>query len=224
MKFPCRRLYRNLLLTLLGTVIAFYFPNAAVAQNEGVERTFPQSKTTVEQALKTMQNSAAGRLPVLDGFATAADHPLERYRRGYYQSKIQVSSTPSGGSIVRVKAEVTAWYNDPAGHSGYQVLTSNGRLEADFLDQLADQLAAKAEPPVAVSPQKSETAAVTPAPVAKTPAPVAKTPAPRLRLPPRQCPRDLRRRPRPQRLQAPSRLFPRQLPEFQIPETGSYRL
>ena len=178
MKFPCRRLYRNSLLTLLGAVIAFYFPNAAVAQNEGVERTFPQSKITVEQALKIIQNSAAGRLPILDGFATAADHPLERYRRGYYQSKIQVSSTPSGGSIVRVKAEVTAWYNDPAGHSGYQVLTSNGRLEADFLDQLADQLAAKAEPPVAVSPQKSETAAVTPAPVAKAPAPIAKTPAP----------------------------------------------
>jgi hypothetical protein len=176
MKVPLRQLHRTLLPAALAAVVVLYSvlysPNAALAQGEGLERTFPQSKTTVEQTLKTMQTSAAGRLPVLDGFATATDHPLERYRRGYYQAKIQVSSTPSGGSIVRVKAEVTAWYDDPAGHSGYQVLTSNGRLEADFLDQLADQLAAKAAPPAAVSPQKPEVAtAVTPAPVAKTPPP-----------------------------------------------------
>jgi hypothetical protein len=80
---------------------------------------------------------------VLAGFATSADHPLERFQRGYYQAKFQVSAAPSGGSIVRVSAQVTAWYADSAGaHSGYQVLTSNGRLEADLLDQLADQLAA----------------------------------------------------------------------------------
>jgi hypothetical protein len=43
--------------------------------------------------------------------------------------------------VVRVSVQVTAWYADPAaGHSGYQVLTSNGRLEADLLDQLAEQL------------------------------------------------------------------------------------
>lgn len=82
---------------------------------------------------------------MLDGFATSADHPLERYQRGYYQSKFQVIPSPAGGSVVRVSVQVTAWYADPvAAHSGYQVLNSNGRLEADLLDQLADQLAAKA--------------------------------------------------------------------------------
>jgi hypothetical protein len=91
-----------------------------------------------------MQAATAGRLPVLDGFATSTDHPLERYQRGYYQSKFQVSTAPSGGSIVRVSVQITAWYLDPvANQSGYQVLTSNGRLEADLLDQLADQLAGK---------------------------------------------------------------------------------
>jgi hypothetical protein len=46
---------------------------------------------------------------------------------------------------VRVSVEVTAWYADPVkAKSGYQLLTSNGRLEADLLDQLSDQLAANA--------------------------------------------------------------------------------
>jgi hypothetical protein len=53
-----------------------------------------------------------------------------------------VSSTRSGGCVVRVTSKVTAWYADPAGsHSGYQLLTSNGRLEADLLDQLSDEIA-----------------------------------------------------------------------------------
>src|SRR5258708_32114242 len=91
-----------------------------------------------------MQAATAGRLPALDGFATSADHPLERYQRGYYQSKFQVTAAPSGESIVRVSVQVTAWYADPvAARSGYQVLTSNGRLEAGLLDQLADRMAGK---------------------------------------------------------------------------------
>src|SRR5258708_12142815 len=117
---------------------------ASRAQSNGLDRSFPQSKDTVEKVLKQMQTATAGRLPVVDGFATAADYPLDRYRRGYYQSKFQVSATPAGGSVVRVSVQVTAWYSDPvAAHSGYQVLTSNGRLGADPLDQLARQLNSK---------------------------------------------------------------------------------
>jgi hypothetical protein len=123
------------------------------AQASGFERAFPQSKVVVEKVLKEMQAATAGRLPVLDGFATSTDHPLDRYQRGFYQSKFQVSAAPSGGSIVRVTVQVTAWYADPvAAKSGYQLLTSNGRLEADLLDQLADQLAGKASPAHANSP------------------------------------------------------------------------
>jgi hypothetical protein len=123
------------------------------AQGEENERAFPQSKATVEKVLKEMQSATAGRLPVLSGFATSADHPLDRYQRGYYQSTVQVSAVPSGGSIVRVSVQVTAWYADPAGaRSGYQVLTSNGRLESDLLDQLADQLAARTQKVGAGSP------------------------------------------------------------------------
>jgi hypothetical protein len=100
----------------------------------------------VEKALLGMQAATAGRLPVLDGFATSVDHPLDRYLRGYYQAKFQVTATPSGGSIVRVSVEVTAWYADPVtARSGYQLLTSNGRLEADLLDQLGDELSGKGQ-------------------------------------------------------------------------------
>jgi len=133
-------------------------PTKSVRTQSGEnERTFPQSKAAVEKVLKEIQPASSGRLPVLAGFATSADHPLERYRRGYYESKFQVSAAPSGGSIVRVTVQVTAWYADPTNaHSGYQVLSSNGRLEADLLDQLADQLAVQASPTSANSTAAAE--------------------------------------------------------------------
>jgi hypothetical protein len=132
---------RFLLMLIAGCVCS---PQSSPAQDNGSERTFPQSKVTVERALKEMQSATAGHLPVLAGFAVAGDHALDRYQRGFYQAKFQVSAAPSGGSIVRVSVEVTAWYADPAGtHSGYQALASNGRLESDLLDQLADQLSGK---------------------------------------------------------------------------------
>ena len=144
---------RALAHALLAAFVVFCGAEWCHAQGSGFERTFPQSKATVEKVLQKMQTPTAGRLPVLDGFATSADHPLDRYQRGYYQSKFQVSAAPSGGSTVRVNVEVTAWYADPvAARSGYQLLTSNGRLEADLLDQLADQLAGKAPQVDASSP------------------------------------------------------------------------
>ncbi|MGB6386539.1 MAG: hypothetical protein WBD25_17220 [Terriglobales bacterium] len=105
------------------------------------ERTYRQSKSAVEKALKELHPAMSGRLPVLDGFALPDDHPLNRYERAYFQSAVQVTSTASGGSIVRVNTKVTAWYTDSTpSHSGYQLLTSNGRLESDLLDQLSELL------------------------------------------------------------------------------------
>ena len=119
----------------------------AQAQTNANERAFPQSKATLEKALKAVQGTLSGRLPSLEGFAKPGEHPLDRYQRGYYQTTVQVTANPSGGSVVRVSTKVTAWYVDPAGaRSGYQLLTSNGRLEADVLDQLSDQLAAAPAP------------------------------------------------------------------------------
>lgn len=150
------------------------------AQANGYERAFPQSKASVEKALKEVP--PGGRLPVLDGFATStsADHPLERYRRGYYQSKFQVTAAPTGGSIVRVSVEVTAWYADPVpAKSGYQLLPSNGRLEADLLDQLSDQLAANSPSvsPAAPVPSPSAPTVIPSTPTTATAKPPAKAPA-----------------------------------------------
>jgi hypothetical protein len=109
------------------------------------DRTYPQSKSAVEKALKALQPSMSGRLPALEGFAVPGDHPLSRYQRAYYESAVRVSSTASGGSVVQVSTKVTAWYADPIpSHSGYQLLTSNGRLESDLMDQLSDLLASSA--------------------------------------------------------------------------------
>lgn len=135
---------RDYIRALCGCVLIFS-RLGAFPQSNSVERTFPQSKSTVDKALKAMEASMAGHLPVLEGFAKPGEHPLDHYQRGYYQATAEVVPNPTGGSTVRIKAKVTAWYSDPSSsHSGYQLLPSNGRLESDLLDQLAEQLAASA--------------------------------------------------------------------------------
>ena len=118
----------------------------SLAQAGQNERTYNQSKTAVQRALKELQPAMSGRLPTLEGFASAGDHPLSRYERAYFQSAVQITPTASGGSVVRVNTKVTAWYRDstPA-RSGYQLLTSNGRLESDLLDQLSELLVSTTE-------------------------------------------------------------------------------
>ncbi len=117
------------------------------AQEGTYERSFAQPKNVIEKALQQLQPSMSGRLPVLEGFASPNDHPLNSYRRGFYQISAQISSAASGATIIRLTTKVTAWYADPvAGRSGYRLLTSNGRLEADLLDQISDQLAMQPSP------------------------------------------------------------------------------
>ena len=117
------------------------------AQAAVYERAFAQPKAAVEKTIQQLQSSTSGRLPVLDGFARPGDHPFDRFQRGYYQCTTQVSSTPDGGSLVRVSARITAWYADPAASkSGYEVLPSNGRLETDLLDRIEEALSGKGSP------------------------------------------------------------------------------
>ena len=139
MKLRCGA--RDYVLTLCGCLVILS-TTVAWTQSNPAERTYPQSKAAIEKVLKAMQANMAGRLPILEGFANGGEHPLDRYQRGYYQATVEVVSNPTGGSLVKIKAKVTAWYSDPSSssHSGYQLLTSNGRLESDLLDQLAEQL------------------------------------------------------------------------------------
>jgi len=137
-----RRLLRAALRAVFPLVVLLVTVQSGYAQAGPYERNYRQSKSAVEKALKELQPSMSGRLPALEGFASPGDHPLNRYQRAYYQSAVQVSSTASGGSLVRVNTKVTAWYADSIpSRSGYQLLTSNGRIESDLLDQLTDLLA-----------------------------------------------------------------------------------
>ncbi len=151
MKLHARTLGRVAARVVLWGAVVCLVGSGTHAQTSANERVFPQPKAAIEKALKNMQASISGRLPALEGFAQAGEHPLDRYERGYYQATIEASPVPSGGSVVRVSLKITAWYNDPvASRSGYQLLPSNGRLEADLLDQLAEQIA-KASPETARS-------------------------------------------------------------------------
>ncbi|MFZ3212805.1 MAG: hypothetical protein WA188_14980 [Terriglobales bacterium] len=119
------------------------------AQTTPVERSFHASKAVVESKLRGMGAYAGGRLPILEGFVVSKESSLDRYQRGYYQYSVQLSAAASGETQVRVTAKITAWYaaSDPS-HSGYRVLPSNGRLEADLLDRLQQELpGAAAVPP-----------------------------------------------------------------------------
>lgn len=131
------------------------FLQSGLCQNSS-ERIFPQSKSSIEQILQKLKSAMAGRLPALEGFVAAGDQPLDHYRRAYYQTTAQVSAGPKG-CIVRVTTKITAWYTDPAGtHSGYRLLSSNGRLESDLLDELSDQLGTNTATSAPIPPPSAE--------------------------------------------------------------------
>jgi hypothetical protein len=129
-------------------LLFFLVASLAIAQAVPYARTFPRSKAEVELALKDMQASAGQKLPIVDGFVGAAPQPLDQYERAFYQFSIEVlPGTSSDSAIVQVSAKITAWYKDkdPA-KSGYQVLSSNGRLELDLLDRLDEKFGNKPAP------------------------------------------------------------------------------
>jgi len=192
------RLERSILPGIRAAFCGLLIIPAALQAQNSYQRVFPQSKAAIEKTLKSMQATMSGRLPVLDGFANPGEHPLDRYERGYFQATVEVTPT-ANGSLVRVSAKVTAWYQDPAGsHSGYQLLESNGRLEGDIIDQLQEQLAntSPSPPPsTSTSPSPATTAAAVQAPPQKPPAPaqqsspVASHPEPSVSAPAPQFPK-----------------------------------
>jgi hypothetical protein len=148
----CRRAVCAAFLAALALTSA----RADGGQSKTYERTFPAPAATIKKILQQMQGSMAGHLPVLDGFVVVGEHPLDHYQRGYFQATVQVKPNAVEGSVVQVSAKVTAWYADPDhSRSGYQLLSSNGRIENDILDQLSEQLAL-ANPSSNSPPAKSE--------------------------------------------------------------------
>jgi len=145
---PAKRTPRNasraLLFSIFLCALALFSSCAAFAQGAPIERTFLHTKPEVEKALQPLRASASGRLPLLDGFVGTADQPLERFERAYYQCTFQLTARVTGDTIVRVHAKISAWYAAPnPAEAGYRVLPSNGRLENDLLDRLAEALDGK---------------------------------------------------------------------------------
>ncbi len=105
------------------------------------QRTFSAPKPQVERALRQLAGSSGGKLPILVGFAVPGDHSLERFRQGYYEYEIAVTAINARETAVQVTAKITAWYaGEKPEESNYELLGSNGRLESDLLDRLADAL------------------------------------------------------------------------------------
>jgi hypothetical protein len=127
----------------------------AQSQSVPYARSFNQPKSNVEQALKDLEAYSGQKLPVLDGFVAAADQPLDRYERGFYQFSIELIPGESGATLARVTAKITAWYADrDVAKSGYRVLPSNGRLELDLLDRVQEKLTGKkVSAPVTMRPE-----------------------------------------------------------------------
>src|SRR5579863_4263164 len=172
---------RNLHWLLL---VMFLFPQAHAQDTK--ERVFSQPKATIEKALKGLQPTA-GRLPTLEGFVAENTRSLERFQRGYYECSVSITAAGSGGSSVRVRAKITAWYQDPAAAaSGYQTLPSNGRLEADLLDRLAEALGDTAASVTHSTPASSTMP--TPAPRAVVTAPNSSAQQPTIAAPVPQLP------------------------------------
>lgn len=124
---------------VLLMVAAFSAAQEATSKNAENERVFPKPVAEVRAALKALPGGTSGRLPTLDGFVVSAPQALSSYQRPYYQCDVRVTSERSGGSLVQVTAKITAWLSSP-GHSGYEALASNGRVESDLLDRLQNAL------------------------------------------------------------------------------------
>lgn len=132
-----------LLLTLLNC-------DTVLAQSNVFARSFSQPKGLIEQALKDLQVNSGQKLPILEGFVGETSKPLENYERGFCQFSVDLLPGDGYGTVVTLKAKITAWFADrDVTKSGYQVLPSNGRLELDMLDRLEEKLTGK---PVNSSP------------------------------------------------------------------------
>jgi hypothetical protein len=105
------------------------------------EREYAASSATVKAALEQLGAYRGSRLPTLEGFIQTERVELDQYQRPYYEFKVELVPSAADQTLVRVKANVSAWYADPKGaQSAYHSFESNGRLESDLLDRLSEYL------------------------------------------------------------------------------------
>lgn len=113
------------------------------------QREYPFSLPAIQAALKNLGAYQGSRLPSLEGFVVSKDVvDLRDYQRPYNEFKIDLTAKAANQTLVRVQANVSAWFvgNDPTS-SGYRAFESTGRLEADLMDRLSDYLKNKSSDP-----------------------------------------------------------------------------
>jgi hypothetical protein len=140
---------------VLLALAAFGFCRVVAAQEseKTKQHEFPFPPSSVEAALRQLGAYTGARLPTLEGFIRTDRAPLPNYRRAYYEYKIELVPGAPDRTLVRIQANVSAWYEDPQGtQSGYQAFESNGRLESDLFDRLNDFLNRKSQ--VKVDPER----------------------------------------------------------------------
>lgn len=121
------------------------------------EREYPFPLAAVKAALQNLGANAGTRLPSLEGFIKLEGVHLEEYQRPYYEYKLDLVPSTPNRTLVRVRANVTAWQGAPEGSdSGYRTLESNGRLETDLLDRLGEYLLDKPADPAALQKRIEE--------------------------------------------------------------------
>jgi hypothetical protein len=142
------------------------FSIRVIAQQSVNQRSFFISSSEISGAIIKIGATTKGRLPTLEGFVHQSDQPIERYSKGYFECTFQLLPPVDGTTTVRVVAKVSGWYTDPdPAKSGYRILSSNGRLESDALDRLAEVLPASAsdgKPSRPPAPLPSSNAAASP--------------------------------------------------------------
>jgi len=123
-------------------VLLFFALLQAAAQNapRTFDRTYDHPADDLRQALQSLKLEESRRLPTVNGFVTD-NLAIGKYERPYYEFDTEIVPQNADRTLVRVRARITAWYSDPA-HSmeEYRSLTSNGRLEWEFLDRLGSYL------------------------------------------------------------------------------------
>ena len=126
-----------------GLAVALALVSLSAAQETGSkrEREFSFPAATVKAALKNIGAYDDLRLPTLEGFIKLEGVRLEDLTRPFCQYKIDLVPSTPDKTLVRVKANVTAWQGTQGDKdAGYLSLESNGHLEDDLLDRLNDYL------------------------------------------------------------------------------------
>jgi hypothetical protein len=128
-------------ITFVWLVLLSGYFQAAEIPNVAQEREYAASSATIKAALEQLGAYRGSRLPTLEGFIQTERVELDQYQRPYYEFKVELAPSAPDRTLVRVKANVSAWYADPKGaQSAYHSFESNGHLESDLLDRLSEYL------------------------------------------------------------------------------------